>query len=102
MRRYRLAVTIGRGERAKWSLSGHSRKRNDYGDAVQLGLNLGYGGTQDAVTLAKQADRLGYRVVWVAEAYGTDAVTVLSWIAAHTERIDVGSAILQMPARTPT
>jgi F420-dependent oxidoreductase-like protein len=69
---------------------------------VQLGLNIGYGSTQDSVTLAKEADRLGYSVAWAAEAYGSDAVTVLTWIAAHTEQIDVGSAILQIPARTPT
>jgi F420-dependent oxidoreductase-like protein len=69
---------------------------------VRLGLNLGYGGTDDTVALAREADRLGYSVVWAAEAYGTDAVTVLTWVAARTERIDVGSAILQIPARTPT
>jgi F420-dependent oxidoreductase-like protein len=69
---------------------------------VKLGLNIGYSSTDDSVTLAQEADRLGYAVVWAAEAYGTDAVTVLTWIAAHTEKIDVGSAILQIPARTPT
>jgi F420-dependent oxidoreductase-like protein len=71
---------------------------------VKLGLNLGYWGAgNDArnLELAKEADRLGYSVVWAAEAYGSDAPTVLSWVAAHTERIDVGSAILQIPARTP-
>ncbi len=43
----------------------------------------------------------GYSVVWAAEAYGSDAATVLAWVAAQTERIDVGSAIFQIPARTP-
>jgi F420-dependent oxidoreductase-like protein len=69
---------------------------------VRLGLNIGYSSTADSVTLAKEADRLGYAVVWAAEAYGTDAVTVLTWLAAHTDNIDIGSAILQIPARTPT
>lgn len=71
---------------------------------MRLGLNLGYWSTQrdrDAVPLAQEAERLGYAVVWAAEAYGSDAPTVLSWIAAHTERIDVGSAVMQIPARTP-
>jgi F420-dependent oxidoreductase-like protein len=71
---------------------------------MRLGVNLGYWGTgNDAenLELAREADRLGYAVAWAAEAYGSDAATVLTWIAAHTERIDVGSAIFQIPARTP-
>jgi len=75
-----------------------------YGDAVKLGLNLGYwgmGNDADNLALAREADQLGFAVVWAAEAYGSDAVTVLSWVAAQTTRIDVGSAILQIPARTP-
>jgi len=71
---------------------------------VRLGLNLGYWGAGNDpanLALAKQADDLGYAVVWAAEAYGSDAVTVLSWIAAQTSRIDVGAAVLQIPARTP-
>jgi F420-dependent oxidoreductase-like protein len=55
----------------------------------------------DNVKLAQAADKLGYDVAWAAEAYGSDAVTVLTWVAAKTEHIDVGSAILQIPARTP-
>jgi F420-dependent oxidoreductase-like protein len=72
---------------------------------VQLGVNLGYAppGTNPAslVPLAQEAERLGYDSVWAAEAWGTDAVTVLSWIAASTTRIKVGSAIMQIPGRTP-
>ena len=71
---------------------------------MRLGLNLGYWGAgNDAanLALAKQADELGYSVVWVAEAYGSDAPTVLSWIAAQTTSIDVGSGVFQIPARTP-
>lgn len=71
---------------------------------MRLGLNLGYwgaGNDADNLELAREADRLGYSVVWAAEAYGSDAATVLTWIAAQTERIDVGSAVFQIPARTP-
>lgn len=71
---------------------------------MDLALNLGYwgpGNGSDTVELAVVADQLGYRCVWAAEAYGSDAVTVLSFIAARTTQIDVGSAILQIPARSP-
>ena len=71
---------------------------------MKLGLNLGYwgaGNDADNLALAKDADDLGYAVVWVAEAYGSDAATVLAWIGAQTRRIDIGSAIFQIPGRTP-
>lgn len=71
---------------------------------MRLGLNLGYwgaGNDADNLVLAREADKLGYSVVWAAEAYGSDAATVLSWIAAQTERIDIGSAVFQIPGRTP-
>jgi F420-dependent oxidoreductase-like protein len=71
---------------------------------MRLGVNLGYwgaGNDADNLALAREADRIGYSVCWVAEAYGSDAATVLSWVAAQTERIDVGAAVLQIPARTP-
>jgi F420-dependent oxidoreductase-like protein len=71
---------------------------------MKLGLNLGYwgmGNDAENLELAREADRLGYAVVWAAEAYGSDAATVLSWIAAQTDRIDVGSAVFQIPGRTP-
>ncbi|MBI1376131.1 MAG: LLM class F420-dependent oxidoreductase [Frankiales bacterium] len=71
---------------------------------MRLGVNLGYwgaGNDAESLELAREADRLGYSVAWVAEAYGSDAATVLAWIAAQTEQIDVGSAIFQIPGRTP-
>ena len=70
---------------------------------MKLALNLGYwdARTRLDMDLVVEAERLGYSSVWAAEAWGSDAVTVLSWIAARTERIGIGSAILQMPARTP-
>jgi len=70
---------------------------------VRLGLNLGYWGTAIAgdTTLIAEAERLGYDSVWTAEAYGSDAVTPLAYLAGRTERIKLGSGIMQMPARTP-
>jgi len=71
---------------------------------MRLGLNLGYwgaGADTDNLRLAQEAERLGYAVVWAAEAYGSDVPTVLAWVAAQTSRIDVGAAIMQIPARTP-
>src|SRR5207248_7824829 len=53
------------------------------------------------IALAQEAERLGYDSAWAAEAWGTDAVTVLSWLAATTSTIKVGSAIMQIPGRTP-
>jgi len=73
---------------------------------VKLGLNLGYAppGTNpaDLVPLVQGAERLGFDSVWTAEAWGTDAVTVLAYLAAKTETIKLGSAIMQIPGRTPT
>jgi len=72
---------------------------------MRLGLNLGYWGARsdpaEALALAGEAERLGYAVVWAGEAYGSDAVSVLAWLAARTSRIDLGSAVMQIPARTP-
>jgi F420-dependent oxidoreductase-like protein len=72
---------------------------------VRLGFYMGYAppGTNplELIELAQEAERLGYHSAWAAEAWGTDAVTVLAWLAATTERIKVGTAILQLPARTP-
>lgn len=68
---------------------------------MRLGLQLGYDDPVAAVALAEEAERLGFHSVWTSEAYGSDAVTPMAWIAARTERILVGSAIMQMPARSP-
>jgi F420-dependent oxidoreductase-like protein len=72
---------------------------------MRLGFYMGYAspGTnpRELVELAQEAERLGYDSAWAAEAWGTDAVSVLAWLAAVTERIKVGSAIMQIPARTP-
>jgi F420-dependent oxidoreductase-like protein len=55
----------------------------------------------ELIELAQEAERLGYDSAWAAEAWGTDAVTVLSWLAATTTTLQVGSAIMQIPGRTP-
>ncbi|CAM5426625.1 LLM class F420-dependent oxidoreductase [Streptomyces avidinii] len=72
---------------------------------MRLGLALGYWGrgpNPDHLDLATEAENLGYDSVWTAEAWGSDAFTPLTWIAAHTSRIRLGTAIAQMAARTPT
>jgi F420-dependent oxidoreductase-like protein len=71
---------------------------------VKLGLNLGYwgmGNDQDNLVLAREADQLGFSCAWAAEAYGSDVATVLAWVGAQTERIDLGAGIMQIPARSP-
>jgi len=72
---------------------------------LRIGLNLGYGTTAeeiaDNLALAVAAESLGFDCVWAAEAYGSDAATVLAAVAARTHRIGVGSAVLQIPGRTP-
>ncbi|MFE7760957.1 LLM class F420-dependent oxidoreductase [Streptomyces sp. NPDC057438] len=72
---------------------------------MRLGLALGYWGrgpSADHVPLAQEAERLGYDSVWTAESWGSDAFTPLTWIAAHTSRIRLGTAVAQMAARSPT
>jgi len=72
---------------------------------VRLGLNVGYWGlglkASDQLQLVQQAEAAGFDSVWAAEAYGSDAATVLAWLAAQTSRIKIGAAIFQMPARSP-
>ena len=70
---------------------------------IRFGLNVGYSGAQLSVDmdLVREAERLGFHSVWTAEAYGSDAVTPLAWIGGQTSRIRLGSAIMQMAARTP-
>lgn len=70
---------------------------------MRLGLSLGYSGPTVSLDLplVLEAERLGFHSVWTAEAYGSDAVTPLGFLAARTERIRLGTAVMQMPARTP-
>jgi F420-dependent oxidoreductase-like protein len=72
---------------------------------MKLGVHIGYWGlgltAQDQIEVVQEAERLGYDSVWTAEAYGSDAATVLAWIAGQTTKIKIGSSIFQMPARSP-
>ncbi|MCP5057380.1 MAG: LLM class F420-dependent oxidoreductase [bacterium] len=72
---------------------------------MKLGLQLGYWPAQpppNFVETTQEAERLGYDIVFTAESWGSDAFTPLTWIAAHTERIRLGTAVVQLSARTPT
>jgi F420-dependent oxidoreductase-like protein len=71
---------------------------------VRLGLNLGYfdaNAPSNLVALVQRAEALGYHSVWTAEAYGSDAVVPLAYLAGQTSTINLGTAVMQMPARTP-
>lgn len=70
---------------------------------MKLGLISGYSPAKMSIDMdgILEAERLGYDSVWTAEAWGSDAVSPAAWILALTSRIKVGTAIMQMPARTP-
>jgi len=71
---------------------------------IKLGYSVGYwssGPPAGALEGVKEAERLGFDSVWTAEAYGSDALSPLAWWGAHTERIKLGTSIMQMSARTP-
>jgi len=70
---------------------------------MKLGLSIGYSGSTFnlPVELVQRAEELGYDSVWTAEAYGTDAVTPLAYLAAKTKRIRLGTGIMQLAARSP-
>jgi F420-dependent oxidoreductase-like protein len=72
---------------------------------MKLGLHIGYWGLwlgpEQQLAAARAAEQLGYDSVWAAEAYGSDAATILAWLAGQTTRIRLGAAVFQMPARSP-
>ena len=68
---------------------------------MRLGLQLGYDDPPFWVGLAEEAERCGFHSVWTSEAYGSDAVSPLAWVGARTSTIQLGTAIMQMPARSP-
>src|SRR3954447_5432720 len=72
--------------------------------AMKLGVHVGYWGlgltSADQLAIVQEAERLGYDAVWTAEAYGSDAATILGWLAGQTTKIRLGSAIFQMPGRS--
>src|ERR1700742_417534 len=71
---------------------------------MKLGVHIGYWGlgltSQDQLGIVQEAERLGYDSVWAAEAYGSDAATILGWLGQATSRIRLGSGIFQMPGRS--
>lgn len=71
---------------------------------MKLGVHIGYWGlgltSEDQLSIVQEAERLGYDSVWTAEAYGSDAATVLGWLAGQTSKIRLGSGIFQMPGRS--
>ena len=73
--------------------------------SLKLGLNLGYWGIgpagEDALEVVRAAEGLGFESVWAAESYGSDVVSVLAWLAGQTSTINLGAAIMQVPARPP-
>lgn len=70
---------------------------------MELGVHVGHwnGDPGDVAGTARAAERFGYGSIWVSEAWSSDVATVLAWVAAHTDRIDLGAGVFQMPARTP-
>src|SRR3954454_17878069 len=72
---------------------------------MKLGVHIGYWGLgltrEDQLEIVREAERLGYDSVWTAEAYGSDAATILGWIAGLTTKIKIGSAVFQMNASSP-
>ena len=70
---------------------------------MKLGLGLEYAarGIDFPIERIQRCEALGYDSVWTAEAYGTDAITPLAYIAAHTKRIRLGTAVIQVAGRTP-
>ena len=73
--------------------------------SLKLGLYLGYWGIgpagDEALEAVLAAEEAGFESVWVAESYGSDCVSVLAWLAGQTEKINLGAAIMQVPARPP-
>ena len=68
---------------------------------MRLGLLYGFSHSHESLDLVLEAERLGYDSVWTGEAWGSDTIVPLAWLAAQTRKIRLGTAIMQMPARTP-
>src|SRR5919107_5588600 len=72
---------------------------------MRVGLHVGYWGlgltAEEQLRLVTEAEAAGYHSLWAAEAYGSDTATVLAWLAANTKTMKIGSAIFQMPGRSP-
>ena len=88
-----MAATLSPGPSLPWA---------PCGSAISCGYaGMGLGNDADNLDLVREAERLGYAAAWVAEAYGSDAPTVLAWLAGQTSTIGLGAGVMQIPARTP-
>ena len=107
-----LRLCRGRRTRSCWSdrrsrpaTTGDAGRRpaRDKGGTMKFGMQVGYSGAgiDDSVETAKLADELGFHSIWTAEAYGSDAITPLVWMGAHTKNVKLATGIMQMPARSP-
>lgn len=89
----------------RWTRCSRGRGSLPYGEGMRIALDLGYlvgtDSPQDQLRLARHAEDLGFDSVWTAEAYGTDAPSLLAWLAGQTSTIALGSAIMQIPGRSP-
>src|SRR5215212_9199747 len=92
------------GSRALRRMGPQARRHEPRSEAMKLGVHIGYWGlglsAGEQLKLVREAESLGYDSVWTAEAYGSDAATILGWLAQATETIKLGSAIFQMPGRS--
>ena len=70
---------------------------------MRLGITVDMSGAHPKLNIDRvlEAERLGFAQAWTGEAYGTDAVTPATWMLAHTTKLQVGTGIMQIPARTP-
>src|SRR5262249_55240237 len=96
-------TTAARRRTASGSLPFASQCQDQTDNILKLGIVLPYSGADMSFPIDRvlEAERLGFDSVWTSEAYGSDAVTPAAWVLARTTRIKVGTAIMQMPARTP-
>src|ERR1700730_9142281 len=95
---------VERAARRDTRLRPNCRRKSRYDATMKLGLNLPYEGSlafPEAVELAQRAEALGFESVWMPEAYGIDAVSILGALAARTQRIQLGTGIVNVFSRTP-
>src|SRR5258706_3791113 len=97
------SVSSRRCRQRSTTTAARSRSQDQTDNIMKLGIVLPYSGADMSLPIDRvlEAERLGFDSVWTSEAYGSDAVTPAAWVLARTTRIKVGTAIMQMPARTP-
>src|ERR1700726_1770641 len=98
------APGVERAARRDTRLRPNCRRKSRYDATMKLGLNLPYGGSlafPEAVERAQRAEALDFESVWMPEAYGTDAISILGALATRTQRIQLGTGIVNVFSRTP-